>query len=345
MLGADQVQRDRQEVRNGVLTSVVIHVIALFLLGWWLGADAAMAAMLRELRVAAARRKEEPKVSMIYPMQVMLEKPQELRPTLGMKPIVASNVRAPESAKPVRADFQSDRNTKAASTLAAAPDGLEAVPTSRGTGSSPMVFTQSEASNPDAQPTVSQLSPREPSALPVMQEKQKAPGVAEMIEDLERASTAKQMVSDSTLPFEVKKPQQAAPDGAPAMTTADAGFTPMSRAGEVKGTVTERGADSVNAEASPAGVYGAAQNQILARSWTRATLGKQLPPSRVTLHFFINAMGKVEEPEVLAKHGPDALVDLALETALGAQFEKPSPQVLAVYADARVPMNYEFTLD
>jgi hypothetical protein len=196
---------------------------------------------------------------------------------------------------------------------------------------------------------VAQLTPQEPSALPEMKSAPTNPSskpLAQMIEDLERAGNAQ---PQSKLPFEVKKPLTGNESPTPEMKAPDEGFIPMSRSSSVKGSITERGADAVNAEATPLGRYAARQNLTLARKWETATKQKKLPPSRVTLHFFINADGRVEEPEVLAKQGPAAqlaeVVDLALGTAVELIFERPTPDLLTGYADGRLPMNYDFTLD
>lgn len=350
MHGIDYAERERREVRNGVATSVVVHVLAFVLLGWWLGADAAMAAMLKELRAAAAaQKKEEPQVSMIHPEQILqpAPPPPELRPKLGMKAVIASSAAAPEAAPAGKADFQSDRSTRAASRLAADPDSMNAMPTLRGgAAGAATVVTQSAGQagpKPTSQPVLAQLTPREPSALPEMKA---AKPLAQMIEDLERAGTTGK--AEAKLPFEVKKPLTGK-EQPPEMKAPDEGFIPMSRSSSVKGSITERGPDAVNAEATPLGRYAAKQNAILAGKWEAATKRKKLPPSRVTLHFFINAAGRVEEPEVLAKQGPEPqlaeVVDLALGTALGVIFEQPAPDLLSGYADGRLPMNYDFTLD
>jgi hypothetical protein len=310
--------------------------------------------MMKELRAAAARKKEEPKVSMIHPEQIqpVTPPPAELRPKLGMKAVIASNLSAPEAVPAGKADFQSDRSTRAASRLAADPDSMNAMPTLRGgSAGAATVVTQEagQAGQQPAQPMVAQLTPQEPSALPEMKSAPTNPSskpLAQMIEDLERAGNAQ---PQSKLPFEVKKPLTGNESPTPEMKAPDEGFIPMSRSSSVKGSITERGADAVNAEATPLGRYAARQNLTLARKWETATKQKKLPPSRVTLHFFINADGRVEEPEVLAKQGPAAqlaeVVDLALGTAVELIFERPTPDLLTGYADGRLPMNYDFTLD
>jgi hypothetical protein len=347
MILEDTVERERREVRNGVVTSLGVHVLLFLLLGWWLGLDAAMLAVAREMKAAALLQREEPKVTMIFPEQIMAAPPQ-LRPKLSMKRFVATQGNSAAEQKPARADFQSDRNTVASSKKGPAPDGKEAMPTMDGRDSGNLMLTNSDT-RMGAQPaaTLAQLQPSLPDAPPSAAPAARPKAAAELIEDLERSAGG-----DTTkLPFQIKKavPADTAMDVAPSMRAPEEGFVPITRSTASKGSVAASAEDAVNAEMTATGAYMNRASTSLQQRWEallQAKNTKSIAGCTVSITFFINREGKVEQPTILSKEGPSAelvnMIDLVLEAVLSTEFSPLPRDSLPALPGERMPAKFDF---
>ncbi len=225
---------DSQNVRFGIITSVVVHVLLLLLLAWNMGLNQAA----RRLLSVQARAKEEPTVALLFPEQVIPT--AALRPRLDTKPFIRSTQASPEVDKPAKSDFVSDHNTKAASSVAPFPDGDTPMPSSLGGdrathqlvnqdfhagekpsapgGNPPAPAPALSKAEPatatvppppapvTARPSVTPLAPHEPSTVPQVSPKEiakaDAPTVAKMMEEMDKESGR---LDVTKLPIEVKK--------------------------------------------------------------------------------------------------------------------------------------------
>jgi hypothetical protein len=335
-------ERERKEVRTGVITSLVIHVLAFLVLGWWLGVDAAMAAVVREMQAAAQAKKEEPAVTMLFPDQILITPPQA---QLSLKKFVSTLGNTAAKAAPARADFQSDKATVASSKLAAAPDGKEAMPTMAGIQAPNMILTQSQGrmgEEPATSP--SPLKPTEPDAPPSNNGVEPKP-TSQMIEDLERAGSP---TIAAKLPFEVKRALGATEALKPSMRAPEDGFVPATSTVMSKGTAPKGTEDAVNAEATTVGAYMTGVDTALRKRWLAlvAARTKSIAGCTVSITFFINREGKVELPHFSAKEGPAAelinMSDLVLEAVLSTPFPPLPREILPALPNERLPAKFDF---
>jgi hypothetical protein len=118
---------DRHNVQIGIATSVVLHAALLFLFAWMLGIEQTA----RELWKQARRAAQEPKVTLLFPEQILPT--PKLRPKLiDPKQYIRTSQNETLETKPVKSDFISDRNTKAASKEAPYPDATAPMPSMKG---------------------------------------------------------------------------------------------------------------------------------------------------------------------------------------------------------------------
>ena len=216
---------DSPNVRFAITTSVLVHVVIMLLLAWIMGMGASARMMIRQQLAA----KEEPKVAMIFPSQLVPV--PKVKPKLNTKQYIRTTQNAPETAKPTKSDFVSDRNTKAASNTAPFPDGDKPMPSSRGesvptmelvnrelhqgkTGDDKGAAPAAAPSPPPPPPPVAatpKLEPKPPSdpitlppASPAPKQLAKAqpPDMNKLLEDLDKSASRMDVTK---LPIQVKK--------------------------------------------------------------------------------------------------------------------------------------------
>jgi hypothetical protein len=327
---ADSLETERRELRNGIVASLLVHLVLFLFLGFWMNGYAELEATRTLAAQAAARKKEAPKVALIFPTQILKESPQ-LKPKLLNKTFMDTST-APEAEKPpVKAEFQSGRNTRAKSRLAPAPDGQAPLPTLRGNDQPTMSLSNQDAkagAEKQGQPSLAQLPMKEPSAVPQLS---KQYNTTSMIEDLERKA-ATQLAK---LPLEVQKAEPATNEPQLAlkelqMLPPEEGFVPTMRTAASKGTVAERGPmDSVDSESTALGRYHAALKTALQKKWEELVAQnnqRSIANSLVSIVFFIARDGSVVEHDVLQAKGSTEAVDNNKDLALKAIYVSKLPK-------------------
>ena len=217
----------------GIATSVVLHAAMLFLFAWMLGIEQSARELWRHARKAA----EEPKVTLLFPEQ-FLPSPK-LKPKLEAKQYIRTTQNESTAAKPLKSDFISDRNTKAAAKEAPYPDATAPMPSMKGIDQPTLELANRKYQDgkpaednagkpvPSAIPVPSPLQPRESAGLPQLDKPQSpekaapaepqqmakadATPMAKMMEQMDKADAR---LDTGKLPLEVRKPVPAA--GAPA---------------------------------------------------------------------------------------------------------------------------------
>lgn len=229
-----------------IVTSVVIHVLLILMLVWQWGTG--LAERWAEANRAAVTPKE---VTLLYPDQVIEVEvatvPEPPKPKPEPQQYIRTTQNNADDEAPLKGDFISDRNTKAASELPADPDGNPIMPTQEGidpqrreladrdlkdgetmedgaTVVPPMQVTEARPPTPASPPTIlkpNETPPPSPPAKPLPPPTPPPPAVAvakaEPITPLE-AMMKQQDESDAAriqldrLPLEVKKAEPLKPE-------------------------------------------------------------------------------------------------------------------------------------
>lgn len=319
----------------GIVTSLAVHLLLLFIIGWWMGAGTAA----RKLVQAAKKAIEQPKVTMLFPKQIEEVAPKPKAPqqtvTLGAptQQYVRSSSTAPSApVAPAKADFVSDKTTVAAASMAPFPDATAPLPTQLRSQQPAISIAPPKPAAPQpvaATPTVSPLLPQEPMTVPTATAKpeQVAKADAALLKTITQQMDDNSARIDTTrLPLQIKKaaaanatpptprmvePQTPSPEPLPTITKAALPTTPA----RVRGSVSNRGSDAANAVASPIGKYEILVEAAFGEQWEkqRAQHAKELPPGSLRLNFYLSANGKQEEAQVIDNQGSPLMEKLALE--------------------------------
>ena len=358
---------DSQNVRFAVTTSVVVHALLLLGLAWIMGLETA--ARLSVARQAKAR--EVPSVALLFPEQVIPT--PALRPKLNTRQYIRTAENEPATGKPVKSDFISDRNTKAASEVAPFPDGDKPMPTSLG-GARPTgellnrehregKLADGSPSKPAppppaaVKPSVTPLQPREPLTVPQLKPREMAkvdaPTVAKLMEDMDkeggRMDATKLAIRDKSAVPAVA----AIPATSPAAATApehpkptQEAFSPMTRTAKVKGTITNKGAAAVDAEASPVGRFMRSVTSAVEKTWHeyRQQRGEAVAEGYLKVSFYVNREGHVDDLKFIEKSGNALMDSFTLDAILHADIAPIPKDLLPLLDDGRFPVEYEIII-
>ena len=371
---------ESKNVRFAITTSVLVHVLLLLILGWFMGLSTSARLLLKQQLAV----KEEPKVTMIFPEQFIPT--PKLRPKLNTKQYIRTTQNDPAPAKPGKSDFISDRNTKAAAEAAPFPDGDKPMPSSRGESRPTLELvnrnfhegkvasdaagkpaTATPAMAAPTEPRVNPLQPEEPKTVPQVKPTPKAvevakadaPTVAKMIEDMDKDSGRMDVTK---LPLQVKKadtsppapPEPSKPATQPPEAPASVpskrvmeDFSPITRKASVKGTISNKGEASVDAEATPMGQFMRVVTGAVEKKWHEFRLKHAGTVSNgfLRIKFYVNRAGHVEQPEFLEKSGNPLMDDFTLDAILAADLPPIPKDLLPLLEEDRVPVEYSIIID
>ncbi len=363
---------DRQNVQIGIATSVVLHAALLFLFAWMLGLEQTARELWKQARQAA----EEPKVTLLFPEQILPT--PKLRPKLDTKQYIRTTQNETTADAPVKSDFISDRNTKAAAKEAPYPDATAPMPSMKGIEQPTLELAnrkyqdgklaEDNASKPmpPAAPKadVSPLQPKESSALPQMEKPQllaKAEPISmtKMLEQLDPAEAR----LETGKPNQAKpNPAKAAPDTAtphvappreslampstmPQKRELDA-FSPFTETAKVKGTISNKGDAAVDAQATPMGKFMRAVTSAVEKKWhfLRMKNADAVSYGYLKVRFYVNRQGKAEDIKFVEKANNPRMEDFTLEAILKADIPPIPRDILPMLENERFLVEYDIII-
>jgi outer membrane biosynthesis protein TonB len=358
-----------RQLQTGLAGSLVVHAVLLVL--FVLGFSFNWGKWEPHLRPLA--KPVEPEVVLLFPSQVVPPPPAPPpKPVNQPKQFIrtSQNEAAPKAA--AKSAFESDRNTVAASQKAASPDATLAMPTMDG-----VKVTMNELANRNFRDG-EQASDSPPKALPVPQMLPPQPVVSEpppplvakaepkpetltkLIEDMDRETVRLEV---NRLPIEIRKPGDFAPDSPPAPAPATKkpppfkdpleprkkvgtdGFSPFTRTSAIKGTITNRGANAVDAERTAQGAYASAINSAVEKKWHsyRRIAGDAVSFGSLEVEFYVNRSGDIEDLRITSAPGTadTRMADFTLRAIQDADIPPIPEDVLPLLDDQRMPVRYD----
>lgn len=330
--------------------SVIVHSALLFLLAWLMGLDQTARALWAAVHSAPVEQvKEEPVVTMVFPDQVLPA--SKLKPRLSdMQKFIRTDGNTESANKPLRTDFVSDKNTVASASKAPFPGSVSDMPTLTGSAPKPTLDLTSREAQPQKEDAPKKLAMAMPSteANP-MQPAAKAMPTVKMIESLDKDGP----MVDTKLGLEVKKavdPAQAAQKEIAMQPPADkpeAGFSPASQTATVKGSITQKGEDAVNAAATPTGKFMREVTSSVERKW-HALFGllkkDDVTPGYLRVRFYVNKQGKPEDLAFIEKIGNAAVEDMTLEAILKSSIPPIPKEILPLLDGERLLVEYDIVI-
>ena len=341
---------EKHNMQVAVAGSVVVHSALLFIMAWLMGLDQTARALWAALQAEkAAPVAEEPMVTMVFPEQILPPVKSQKRLT-DLQKFMRTDDSPAASAPPQRTDFVSDKNTTAAASRAPFPGATAAMPTLSGAAAPAAELRNRNLTQGEAKPAslppptqVAMAMPKtEPSPIPA------PPGAStiKMLETLDQSAPA----LDGRLGLELKKAQVAAAPPKPAIQAPDTSreaFNPMTRTSEVKGTISTKGQDSVNATATPTGKFMREVTGTVERQWHAlfAKLNKEgLAAGYLKVSFMVNKQGKPEDLKFIEKTGDPRLDDLTLQAILGAHIPPIPAELLPLLENERLLVEYDILI-
>ena len=316
--------------------SVIFHAALLFILAWLMGLDQTARALWAAVQSQPEPVREEPVVTMVFPDQIVPT--DNLRPRLSsLQKFVRTSDDQESTDRPENAQFTSDRNTRAAARNAPAPGAVDPLPTMLAGQERPSLDLRTSPSTPDlalAEPQT-ESSPIRP--LPAKQ-------VSQVIESLDREGP----MVDTTLDLELKPALPISdPSPSPQPTAPQEGFTPPAQATQSRGSISTKGENSVDAEATPAGRFMRQVTSAVEKRW-HELFSRQKPDAGnagyLKVRFYVSKDGKPQDLMFVEKTGNALIEDLTLDAILKAEIPVMPKELVPLLEGGRLLVEYDIVI-
>lgn len=358
-----------KDLQTGIVGSVAVHVILLFLLT--LGVLNSEAG--RELLRPKEKPKKENKVVLLSP-QLFIKEPPVPKPP-EKKYFIRTSQNEASATAPANAMFESDRNTRASSMLP--PEAGATLPLPSTQGSAPVPgqlanrdYADGQLRNDSAMLNKTQQEPPIPSPPPPQTA---PPPQSEPPLPQTTAAAEPPLSAPDRLPLEVRKadpkptesaapqpkadpaPQVRVPDDAPPPVLPPAvrdpvtqntrnpeqdSFSPFTRTSKTAGAISREGEDAVDAKASPMGRYTAQVYGEINKKWQQYRLEnpEAFTYGVVRFKFYVDRRGKVQELEVTSdsREADVLLRNMTSKAIIYAEIPPIPPDLLPTLEDGRV---------
>lgn len=368
---------ETRTVRYGIFGSLAVHALLLCFAAFWIGYPT----LKRIVDTAVVTEKE---VTLIFPTDVELAPaippapvvPASTPPVPKPKeqPYIRTTQNTEAATAPTKTDFISDKNTVASSKLASTAGGDPTMPTTKGIDYQTKelanrTYKDGEIKNDSApamnQPPVPAVPEVKPTPDPMVAKKQDSPTEVKMKELdevlLKEATGPKVMPAEKPPeppPLEeaakvepiAKKTEPPKPALMPLINTPkpDANaFQPETHTSNKKGGIDAIGSeDAVNAKATTMGAYRRQATGAVEKKW-HALIRMKLDvvePGNLTVRFYVNKYGKVEDARITNNRASPLLADVTLEAILMAEIPPIPKELLPVLDRERMEINYDVVI-
>lgn len=248
---------------------------------------------------------------------------------------------APEAPPPEQAVFESDRNTAASASEAAA--GELPVPTLDGREQPSLELETTELAM--AQPADAAPAPETPPSEPAPPAPPEAaePKVEEPEKEKPPEPDALLAMAEPRREEEREPREQPQPPSPPPARPA---FQRQARPTRLRGSVSNAGRPSVEAVATPLGRYRKAISDAIGSSWYYY-IGSRLDMfsyGTVSVVFIIDKDGKVRRPRVSSNTSNESFEIVTLESILAAEIPPIPPDVLPALEGGQIEIDYSFSI-
>lgn len=360
---------ETRTLRYGIIGSLAVHALLFCLAAFWIGYPTLK-------RMVDSTVNLEKEVTLVFPVDVEpAPPPVPLVPLPEPPPVVpkeqpyirtTQNTEAP--AAPTKTDFISDKNTVASAKLSGTPGGDPTMPTTKGIDFQTRelanrTYKDGEIKNDSApamnQPPVPAVPELKQTPDPVVVKKVDSPAEVKMKElDEVMPKEGPKVLPEEKPPVEdaakvnpiTKKPEPPKPAVMPPINTpkpeADA-FQPETHTSNKKGGITNIGSeDAVNAKSTTMGAYRRQATGAVEKKW-HALIRQKLDvvePGNLTVRFFVNKNGKVEDARITYNRASPLLADVTIEAILMAEIPPIPKELLPVLDRERMEINYDVVI-
>jgi hypothetical protein len=317
-------EESRAETLAAFIASLAIHLFLVLAVAYFL---------------LSSRVEPQPQPLEEEPLQITILQPSVPVP-VKVKPKYISAV--PQASAPLKpktdAAFESDKDSVAASE--AVPSGLEAAPSLDG----------KEEKHIELQNQQYTEGKKEERSAPPQQQAEKQ---AEKREETAAAEPAPTPRADPELAL-IEKPRpkpvsEVVKKNTPAQkpsTPSTSGFQPETRVTRLRGSISNRGRASVEANATPLGRYKKAVSDAIGSRWyyyVKSQMGL-MNIGTVDIRFTILPNGKVKAPQILNNSSNESFASVSLSAIVQAEIPPIPPEVEAVLENGRIEIDYSFSI-
>jgi len=316
-------EESRAETLAAFIASLAIHLFLVLAVAYFL---------------LSSRVEPQPQPLEEEPLQITILQPSVPVP-VKVKPKYISAV--PQASAPLKpktdAAFESDKDSVAASE--AVPSGLEAAPSLDG----------KEEKHIELQNQQYTEGKKEEQSAPPQQQAEKQ---TEKREETAAAEPAPTRRADPELALIEKprpKPAEVVKKNTPAQkpsTPSASGFQSETRVTRLRGSISNRGRASVEANATPLGRYKKAVSDAIGSRWyyyVKSQMGL-MNIGTVDIRFTILPNGKVKAPQILNNTSNESFASVSLSAILQAEIPPIPPEVEAVLENGRIEIDYSFSI-
>jgi len=276
-----------------------------------------------------------------------------------------------QAAPPENADFESDKNTHAASL--SPPTGTLPVPTQDGRESKSIAwedrnFAEGEKRREEAvaddipSPSMESVQPVQPVSPPVAsQTPLPEPDTAQATVEAQPASTPSPATPSPTAlalldppvrpsaMANVKKQQprkEASPPSSPPTRPAVPGYQPETRTTRIQGGITNRGRPALNVAATPLGRYKRILSDAIGSRWYYY-VNRQIDLvniGTVQIRFIVDRNGKAHTLRVLSNTSNESFANVSLRSILEAKIPPIPDEVVENLQAGQLEVDYTFTI-
>jgi len=258
---------------------------------------------------------------------------------------------------PDKADFEADKNSRAASELPAT--GNEALPSQRGRDDRKSVdfktqhYSLGKGRQQPAEET--RTTPQQTNAGPVTKVKpQPTPPVLQK----ETPSPAQEMAKLSDNLFALQKPtpagtphpmiQPTPPPVAKEMPRpkAESGYQAQKQQTKIAGSISNRGAAGVNARGTPLGRYQKLVGDSVGSRWYYY-IGQRMDLITVgeaRIRFCVNTSGRVEDVQIMSNTSNKIFGEYCIQSIVKAELPPIPPDLAALLEDGKLEIEFSFTI-
>jgi outer membrane biosynthesis protein TonB len=125
-----------------------------------------------------------------------------------------------------------------------------------------------------------------------------------------------------------------------------AAFSPARRLNTMKGSLSNAGANAVDAEATPIGAYKAALSRVIERRWQelRQKNGTFVSYGSLKIRFLVNRSGKVSGLRVVHQDAGAVLTSFSLEAIASAKIPPMPEEVAQAFDNEPLEVSYDILI-
>lgn len=314
-------QRERRKLARALLVSILLHIF--LILG---------VAVMMSLHPPPAPPEEPETVT------ITMVDPPPPRPA-DKTPFLATTESQRSEKPPERADFESDKDTQAASERPA--DGRIPLPSQDGEDSPALAFENREYT-PGREPRES--APSAPAVPPSPQTAQKAP--EEQAKPTPPPETDLALLKPARPKTQPTPSQKPARPEQPAQPPSPDGFQPQTRVTRLKGGISNRGRSSAAAAATPLGRYRKQISDAIGSRWYYYVSDalSLMSPGTVEIRFTVLPDGKVKIVDVLRNSSNTSFEATSVRAIMEAEIPPIPPELLPVLEGGRIEVDFSFSI-